>query len=639
MLSVTDLLSLFFELLKCKDKELRKFLKTHLVSDIKNMNAKHKDVKMNTTLQNFMYSMLQERNAVAAKMSLDIMTELYTKNIWRDAKTVNAIANCCFSKITKQSVAALKFFLGKDEDDMQDNKDSDSEDDDPVKSLKMAKMANRVNKKTGSRKKVLEKVKKAQKKNKSHDKQKSFDFSGLHLIYDPQGMAEKLLESVSKMTERFEVKLMFMNMISRLVGVHQLFLFNFYPLIQRYLTPHQKEVTKILVYTAQACHELVPPDVLEPVVRTIADNFISERNSGECIAVGINSIREICARCPLVMTQDLLQDLVEYQKYKDKNVSMAARSLIQFFRVTNPHLLRKKDRGKPTEASIEIKARMYGELDSRNYIPGAEVLLKTKKTVTKDVDKEHGDDEDDEEWEDDEDEGDDANDMNDGWESCSEDGDEGEESEWSNMEQEEEEQEDLSAQDLGHNIEEQVTKESDGKKIVAKTSQQMAQERLKERAEDAAEISSSRFLTDEEFKLMKRAQLKKQIEAAHPRNAKRKRTESDDQSDDDDDEELEDLTEKNEIVSLKDIERLYKKTKANKESRLATVMAGREGREKFGKKHQKMNPFASKKEKEKKKNKVFNMIKYKARSKSKKSFQEKQQELKHRLLKKLRNKK
>ena len=45
--------------------------------------------------------MLKDSNMIAAKMSLDIMVELYNKNIWKDAKTVNVIATACFSKHTK----------------------------------------------------------------------------------------------------------------------------------------------------------------------------------------------------------------------------------------------------------------------------------------------------------------------------------------------------------------------------------------------------------------------------------------------------------------------------------------------------------------------------------------------------------
>lgn len=43
-----DILELFFHLLRCQDKNLRTFLQTHIVKDIKNMNAKHKDMKLNS---------------------------------------------------------------------------------------------------------------------------------------------------------------------------------------------------------------------------------------------------------------------------------------------------------------------------------------------------------------------------------------------------------------------------------------------------------------------------------------------------------------------------------------------------------------------------------------------------------------
>ena len=46
------------------------------------------------------------------------------------------------------------------------------------------------------------------------------------------------------------------------------------------------DVTKVLVYLAQACHELVPPELVLPCVRAIIDNFITERNSSEVMAVG-----------------------------------------------------------------------------------------------------------------------------------------------------------------------------------------------------------------------------------------------------------------------------------------------------------------------------------------------------------------
>lgn len=55
-----------------------------------------------------MYSMLKNSDAVTVKIALDIMIELFKKNIWNDAKTVNVIANVgCFSKITKVRINYL----------------------------------------------------------------------------------------------------------------------------------------------------------------------------------------------------------------------------------------------------------------------------------------------------------------------------------------------------------------------------------------------------------------------------------------------------------------------------------------------------------------------------------------------------
>merc|ERR1712223_1430906 len=101
---------------------------------------------------------------------------------------------------------------------------------------------------------------------------------------------------------------------------------------------------------------------------------MGERNSAEVMAVGLNAVRELCARCPLVMTEELLQDLAEYKTYKDKGVMMASRSLITLFRSIAPELLHKKDRGRPTEATTLARMKQFGEDEVLDHIPGAEIL-------------------------------------------------------------------------------------------------------------------------------------------------------------------------------------------------------------------------------------------------------------------------
>lgn len=75
----------------------------------------------------------------------------------------------------------------------------------------------------------------------------------------------------------------------------------------------------------QATHNLVPPDVLHPIVVTLANKFVSDRCSNEAMAIGLNTIRELCSRQGLVMTEELLRDLAQYKTAKEKGVASAAR--------------------------------------------------------------------------------------------------------------------------------------------------------------------------------------------------------------------------------------------------------------------------------------------------------------------------
>ena len=91
------------------------------------------------------------------------------------------------------------------------------------------------------------------------------------------------------------------------------------------------------------------------MLRQLVNQFIHDRARPEIAAVGLNAVREICARCPLVMDEDLLQDLTQYKKSRDKPVSNAARGLIALFREIAPGLLDKKDRGKAADMSRTLK--------------------------------------------------------------------------------------------------------------------------------------------------------------------------------------------------------------------------------------------------------------------------------------------
>lgn len=173
--------------------------------------------------------------------------------------------------------------------------------------------------------------------------------------------------------------------MTRLVGLHKLTIISLYSWFVKYLSPKQANVTSFLASLAQATHNLVPPDVIEPLIVKIANEFVSEASAVEVCAAGINSIREVAMRQPLCMNETLLQDLVMYQKSKDKGVVMAAKGLQSLYREVYPELLQKKFRGKQATMGLrsgEIKLRRFGE-EEEGGIEGLELLARYKEEQKK----------------------------------------------------------------------------------------------------------------------------------------------------------------------------------------------------------------------------------------------------------------
>ena len=86
-----------------------------------------------------------------------------------------------------------------------------------------------------------------------------------------------------------------------------------------------------------------------------------------------------------------------------------------------------------------------------------------------------------------------------------------------------------------------------------------------ERVAKAQEVMQSRILTQEDFKKIKLTQIAKELDPSNKAGKKRKKDASEDM----------DSFSKGEIVSLDDIEKIHKKSRHDKESRLATVMVSR----------------------------------------------------------------
>ncbi|KAJ8899166.1 hypothetical protein K2173_011953 [Erythroxylum novogranatense] len=291
----------------------------------------------------------------------------------------------CFHSSSRIMIAAISYLLNheKIEDDDDDDSDASSrEDDSKLQKLQAILSKEAVykayHKGTSSSKKKkkakLERAIRSMKKKQriSSETSSSNNYSPLVHLKDAQGFAEKLLSRLQTCNERFEVKMMMLKVIARTVGLHRLILLKFYSFLQKYVQPHQRDITNLLAAAVQACHDMVPPDAVEPLFKQIVNQFVHDRSRPEAIAVGLNVIREICLRMPLLMTKDLLQDLVLYKKTHEKAVSVAARSLMTLFREICPSLLLKKDRGRPSDPKARPKA--YGEVTVSSNVPDVELL-------------------------------------------------------------------------------------------------------------------------------------------------------------------------------------------------------------------------------------------------------------------------
>ncbi len=154
---------------------------------------------------------------------------------------------------------------------------------------------------------------------------------------------------------------------------------------------------------------------------------------------------------------------------------------------------------------------------------------------------------------------------------------------------------------------------------------------LEEKRAKAADAAVSRIFSDADFKRIDAAQLKKQVQSFRKGGKSKTRKRKRDEEEDEDEEVGKSGGGREELVDLASIEMVHKKRRHDKEARLATVMQGREGRDKFGSRKGKASEHASSTHKEKARKKNFMMVKHKLKFKAKRSFVEKARDLKQAL--------
>ena len=171
--------TLFPILVHTPSKTLRSLLFKRILSDLRNVNSRTKNHKLNRTVQTVLFNLVTSDRASARPIwAVKLTRELWTRQVWTDGRPVEIMREACLGDNEKVVVSAVRFFLGGDKA-REELEDDDSEDENkyggvlggggggPVdlKKLKQSNLHNKKSKKNAKRYgKAVEKVKKMERK-------------------------------------------------------------------------------------------------------------------------------------------------------------------------------------------------------------------------------------------------------------------------------------------------------------------------------------------------------------------------------------------------------------------------------------------------------------------------------------------
>lgn len=374
-----DAVKYFSTLLLLEDKSLRSLCERHIFSIIRKSDQGGKTSVLHKGLLDYIrVCMNVGKDELAARM-IKIAVDLYNKKIWTDNKVVNLISEGCshsYEKIVNISCYFLIQTTEQLEQELKSEDEEESEDD-----MAELKAKNKYMKKTqGRERKLKSELKKhkrrLQRKEKLSDSRRGFP---IDQIYNSQSFTEALFDKLKNCKHSFGTKQAMMAVVSRMIGRHRLIIPGFYPFLQKYLKHGNKQLSHILAFLAEACHPLVPSDALDPVLKFLIMNFANESCNEPNIVMGVNCIKQMCARMPMLIEEEDLNYVCSLRKYKHKQVYRAVKGLINLYRDLCPAMLRKEHRGRmkkldDDDAKLGKRSWLFGEVEVAKRVDGAELL-------------------------------------------------------------------------------------------------------------------------------------------------------------------------------------------------------------------------------------------------------------------------
>ena len=367
ILSLLEVIPLFFNLMRCQDKILRKRLTDYIISSLTKVNEKHKNVNINKNIQNFCEKLLEDSNKKLARKTLNIIVNLYQKKIWNDSRTINMLANIAVNaKDIKISSAACKFFLS--EYDTEQGDSSDEEDLEELKN-KYKLLGKGYSQKTKKRKAKLKQLMKSIERKEERNKKikTNTNFLPIDQLNDPYTFAEKLFHLMSSFQSgNFSHKLIILRLLGRILGRHRLIINNFFNSMIPLIKAEQKDLNIILASIIEATHDQIPPIELESLIKKLFDFFISDVLPPQQITLGLHTLYGIMERCPYCINEEYFNICEELRNYKNKSVANAARAVCNLYKEHND------------KKGIE-NGFGFGDAKNNDTIEGIELLKKLEK--------------------------------------------------------------------------------------------------------------------------------------------------------------------------------------------------------------------------------------------------------------------
>lgn len=371
----------FMDLLAIKDKDIRSLIFKTAIQLTEKIDKHGKKSSVHKELLDHLTERSRDADFRYAKCVYKMLIVLMKKQIWRDAKAANLIAEGTYHDNQDIVLLCCRFFIENvDNEELEMSSDEEESRKKTLKAGKQAKYSMEHKKKTKSNENKMDKLRKKVKKVQGTNVRKeNANFLLIELIYSPLSLSEKIFNKMKSSKMTFKAKLYQMGLISRIIWRFELIFPNYFHYLHRYIKSNNNELPQVLASLAGAVHARTPLAELHPIVQLILLNFANEAAAQDKLVMGVNTLKEICLRLPEAMEEDDIYQICLLRKIKHKNVAGSIRSFINLWRGIDPRKLRKEYRGREWK---ENEGQAWSTSHkAAGVIDGIELLNKARKHI------------------------------------------------------------------------------------------------------------------------------------------------------------------------------------------------------------------------------------------------------------------